>query len=103
MVNFCPLVGPSMTSMVNTGLGAAGALRLRAFSFPAGIVPNLGRRFRDSRGDEGFVTRRSSDRSGRVARASAFLARGSRCARSCGARARVARRRVSRELASRKN
>lgn len=52
MVNFCPLVGPSMTSMVNTGLGAAGALRLRV-SLPAGIVPDLGRRFRDSRGDGG--------------------------------------------------
>ena len=52
LVNFCPLVGPSMTSMVNTGLGAAGALRLRV-SLPAGIVPNLGRRFRDSRGDGG--------------------------------------------------
>jgi hypothetical protein len=30
-----------MTSIVNTALGADGASRLRAFSFPAGIAPNF--------------------------------------------------------------
>ena len=61
MVNFCPLVGPSMTSMVNTGLGAAGASRLRAFSFPAGIVPRSRAEVPGPERRRGFVTRRWSD------------------------------------------